>query len=310
MARPINYKHLHYFWAVARWGGITRAAGHLNLTPQTLSGQVKQLEASLGVALFRMVGKRLELTEAGRTAYGYAQDMFALGEELGHALATLPGGRTSLFRVGIADAVPKSLAQRLLEPVLALPDSMRLVCHEGEFESLLARLALHRIDLVLSTRPMPPGLGFKVFTHQLGESPIGLYRLRRERPEPPGFPRSMHGQPLLLPGHDAPLRDAVLSWFEGHRVVPHVVAECDDTALLKAFGAAGAGAFPAPLAIREEVARRHGCVLLGELDGLSESYFAVTSERRGSHPAIQAVMAGAAAALGPAKPSKKRKVSV
>lgn len=307
MARPINYKHLHYFWAVARWGGITRAAGHLNLTPQTLSGQIKQLEASLGVALFRMAGKRLELTEAGRTAYGYAQDMFALGEELGQALATLPEGRASLFRVGIADAVPKSLAQRLLAPVLALPESIRLVCHEGDFESLLARLALHRLDLVLSTRPMPPGLGFKVFTHQLGESPIGLYRLRGEAPDSSGFPRSMHGQPLVLPGHDAPLRDAVLSWFEAHRVAPHVVAECDDTALLKAFGAAGAGAFPAPLAIRDEITRQYGCQLLGELDGLAESYFAVTSERRVSHPAMPAVLAGAAAALRPANPSRKRK---
>lgn len=308
MRRAINYKHLHYFWAVARWGGITRAAERLHLTPQTLSGQVKQLEDSLGVALFRSAGKRLELTEAGRTAYSYADEMFSLGAELGDALAALPKGRAQSFRVGVADVVSKSLAQRLLAPVLAMPEPARLVCREGEFEALLAALALHRLDLVLSTRPIPPGLNVRGYSHRLGESGIGLYRVRSGRDTARSdFPRNVHGQPLMLPGTDSPLREALLTWCEARRIVPQVVAEFDDTALMKAFGAAGAGIFPAPLAVRGEIERQHDCVLLGTVDGLSEHYYAVSTERRVSLLAVKAVIEGAAHALAGRQPSKKPK---
>lgn len=239
--RPLNYKHLHYFWAVARWGGVSRAAERLYLTPQTLSGQIKLLEESVGVALFRQVGKRLELTEAGRLAYSYADEMFSLGAELGEALKGLPGGRVTAFRVGVADAVPKTLAQRLLAPALALDQPVRLVCREGALQPLLADLALHRLDLVLSIRPVPTGLNVRSYNHRLGESAVALYRARALRERQVPFPRSLHGQPLLLPGEDSPLRSRLLEWFEARRVVPRVVGEFDDTALMKAFGAAEIG---------------------------------------------------------------------
>jgi LysR family transcriptional regulator, transcriptional activator of nhaA len=296
MTRAINYKHLHYFWAVSRWGGITRAAERLHLTPQTLSGQIKQLEESLGVALFRTAGKRLELTEAGRLAYSYADEMFSLGAELGDALQALPEGRQESFRVGIADAVPKSMAQRLLAPVL--DDGLRLVCREGDLEPLLADLALHRFDMVLSIRPVPQGLNVRSFSHRLGESAIGFFQSRRRPKARTAFPACLHGQPFLMPGHDSPLRADLLSWCETHRVVPKIVGDFDDSALLKAFGAAGAGVFPAPLALRGEIERRYDGVLIGVVEGVQQAYFAISNERRVSHPAMNAIAAAAGRILG------------
>jgi LysR family transcriptional activator of nhaA len=315
MSRSINYKHLHYFWAVARWGGITRASERLHLSPQTLSGQIKQLEDSLGVALFVAVGKRLELTEAGRLAYSYADEMFSLGAELGEALQSLPDGRTQHFRVGIADAFPKSMTQRLLAPALTLSEPIRLICREGALETLLADLALHRLDFVLSIRPVPQGLNVRSFGHALGESAIGLFRARRHADAGAPFPQAMHGQPLLLPSEDSPLREALLAWCERKRVVPRIVGEFDDSALMKAFGAAGSGLFPAPLALRDEIERHYDSLLMGVADGVSQRYYAITNERRVSHPAVGAIIAAAGGVLsgttadaGGAGSSKKAKM--
>lgn len=299
MSRSINYKHLHYFWAVSRWGGITRASERLHLSPQTLSGQIKQLEDSLGVALFATIGKRLELTEAGRLAYSYADEMFSLGAELGEALQSLPDGRTQQFRIGIADAFPKSMAQRLLAPALTLSDPMRLICREGALEPLLADLALHRLDFVLSIRPVPQGLNVRSFGHALGKSAIGLFRSRHHAVSDAPFPQALHGQPLLLPSEDSPLREALLAWCESKRVVPRIVGEFDDSALMKAFGAAGSGLFPAPLALRDEIERHYDSSLLGVADGVSQRYYAISNERRVSHPAVSAIV-GAAGVLLPA----------
>lgn len=303
MARPVNYKHLHYFWAVARWGGITRAAERLHLTPQTLSGQVKQLEDSLGVALFRAAGKRLELTEAGRVAYSYADEMFSLGAELSEALRDLPAGRAASFRVGIADAVPKSMAQRLLAPALALDEPVRLVCREGALETLLGDLALHRLDLVLSTSAVPPGLNVRSYNHRLGASPIGLFQARGEANRRMPFPKGLHGRPMLLPSSESPLRARLTAWLEAHRVLPRIVGEFEDPALMKAFGAAGAGIFPAPVAARGEIARSHDAVLLGLAGDVHEEYFAISNERRVSHPAVRAIVSAATGVL--ADDSKK-----
>jgi LysR family transcriptional activator of nhaA len=311
MNRPINYKHLHYFWAVARWGGITRAADRLHLSPQTLSGQIKQLEEGLGVALFSAIGKRLELTEAGRLAYSYADEMFSLGAELSEVMRSLPDGRVQHFRIGIADSLPKSMAQRLIAPALTLPEPIRLICREGALEPLLADLALHRLDFVLSIRPVPQGLNVRSFNHPLGESAIGLFRSRRHADAAEPFPRAVHGQPLLLPGEDSPLRAALLAWCEAKRVVPRIVGEFDDSALMKAFGAAGIGIFPAPLALRAEIERQHDSLLLGVADGVSQQYYAISNQRRVSHPAVSAIIeaAGPLLAENAGQSSNKPKIS-
>lgn len=310
MSRPLNYKHLHYFWAVARWGGLTRAAERLHLSPQTLSGQIRQLEHATGTALFRAAGKRLELTEAGRLAFSYADEMFSLGAELGERLRALPGAAFSVFRVGVADAVPKWLAQRLLAPALALDPPQRLVCHEGALEPLLADLALHRLDFVLSTRPAPAGLNVRCYRHRLGEDGIGLYRARAAVEPGEPFPQSLHGRPWLLPGTDSPLRAQLLEWCEARRIVPRVVGDFDDSALMKAFGAAGAGIFPAPLAAHAEIERAYDAVLLGAVDGVREAYFALSGERRVTHPGVRAIIEAAPEVLaggGPVRSSEKPK---
>lgn len=297
MRRSLNYKHLHYFWAVVRAGGVTRAAEKLHLTPQTLSGQLKQLEDSVGVALFTPVGKRLELTEAGRVAYSYADEMFSLAAELGEALKALPAGREQSFRVGVADAVPKSVAHRLIAPAQQLADPIRLVCREGKLENLLAELALHRLDCVLSIRPVPPGLSLRSYNHKLGSSAIGLYAARALQLPDMVFPRCLHGQPLLLPSEDSPVRGQLMDWFEEQRVVPHVVGEFDDTALMKTFGRAGGGVFPAPIAIRDEIDHAYDALLLGPTGTIEESYYAISTERRVSHPGVRAMIDVAASTL-------------
>ncbi len=290
MRRSLNYKHLHYFWAVVRAGGITRAAEKLHLTPQTLSGQLKQLEESVGVALFTPAGKRLELTEAGRVAYSYAEEMFALAAELGEALKTLPAGRVQSFRVGVADAVPKSIAHRLIAPAQQSADPIRLICREGKLENLLAELALHRLDCVLSIRATPPGLSLRSYDHRLGSSPIGLYAADLLPLSEADYPRCLHGQPLLLPSDDSPVRAQLMDWFEQQRLVPRVVGEFDDTALMKTFARAGAGVFPAPIAIRDEIDHAYGSRLLGLAGVIEESYFAISTERRVSHPGVRAMI--------------------
>jgi LysR family transcriptional activator of nhaA len=297
MRRSLNYKHLHYFWAVVRAGGITRAAEKLHLTPQTLSGQLKQLEDSVGVALFTQVGKRLELTEAGRVAYSYADEMFSLAAELGEALKALPAGREQSFRVGVADAVPKSVAHRLIAPAQQLAEPVRLVCREGKLENLLAELALHRVDCVLAIRPAPSGLSLRSYSHKLGSSAIGLYAPRALELPARVFPQNLHGQPLLLPSDDSPVRAQLMDWFEERRVVPHVVGEFDDTALMKTFARAGAGVFPAPIAIRDEIEHAYDALLLGPVGDIDESYYAISTERRVSHPGVRAMIEAAARAL-------------
>ena len=297
MRRSLNYKHLHYFWAVARAGGITRAAEKLNLTPQTLSGQVKQLEESVGVALFTPVGKRLELTEAGRVAYSYADEMFSLAAELGEALKSLPGGRAATFRIGVADAVPKSVAHRLIAPAQNASDPIRLVCREGKLENLLAELALHRLDCVLSIRPSPPGLSLRSYSHKLAASAIGIYAPRNLKLPSKPFPGCLHGQPFLLPSDDSPMRTQLMDWCETQRVVPRVVGEFDDTALMKAFARAGAGVFPAPIGIREEIDHAYDSQLLGSAGDIEETYYAISTERRVSHPGVRAMIDAASRAL-------------
>jgi len=294
----MNYKHLHYFWVVGKWGSMARAADQLHLTPQTLSTQLKQLEESWGVKLFRPAGKGLELTEVGRMVFSYADEMFSVAAELGDALNTLPGERPLNFRIGISDALPKDLVYRMLAPALERSEPLHFVCREGKLEGLLADLALHRLDLVLADRPLPSGLNVRGYNHRLGESGVAFFATPPLAAQCAGeFPRCLHGRPFLLHGDDSALRLRLLRWFERARIVPRVIGEFDDSALMKSFGRAGVGVFTAPLAIRDEVIRDYGVQMIGATDAVRESYYAISVERRVTHPAVRAVIDAAAAAL-------------
>ena len=286
----INYKHLHYFWVVAKQGGIARASEHLHLTPQTISAQISLLEDSLGEALFSKAGRNLELTEAGRLVLSYADEMFSLGGELEDAVRNLPSGRPVVFKVGVADVVPKSIAYRLLAPALALPDPVRLVCRENSLDDLLADLALHRIDLVIADGPIPPGLNVRGFNHALGECGISFLAvpelakgLRKD------FPHSLNGAPLLIPSETNLVQARLFQWFDSLHIHPRIVGEFDDGALMKAFGQAGAGVFMVPTAIAAEVAKQYGVKPVGNTEEVREHFYAISVERRISHPAVAAV---------------------
>lgn len=293
----MNLKHLRYFWAVARFDGVSRAAEKLELRPQTLSAQIAELQAQLGVELLRPSGRRLELTEAGRVAYAYADQIFGLADELKSELNALPAGRARSFRVGLTDGIPRSLACNLLSPIANR--RIRLVCSHETLSTLLSELALHKLDLVIADRSMPVGTAVKASSHVLGESGVGIFATdayaRRLKGE---FPESLHRRSLLLPGKDNALHHDVMSWLHGRQVVPFIAGEFDDSGLMKCFGAAGTGAFPAPLALRVEVEESFGVRLLGSIEGIVERYFAITTHRRDKDPVVRTLIERAARTLG------------
>ena len=287
----LNFKHLHYFWMVARSGSIASASKHLHLTPQSISSQLSELEGRLGVELFRRVGRGLELTETGQRIFSYADEIFALGDEL-LALALDQTVRKSLlFRVGIANSVPKSVAYRVVEPALRMAEPVRLLCREGRLAPLLAEMAVHHLDLVIADQPMPNHLNVRGYSHFLGESDLTVFAAPQLAQSLSGdFPALLDRAPFLLPGDDVALRPDLLRWFETQRLYPHIVGEFEDSALLKAFGQAGAGLFVAPTAIADYVTRQYTVQAVGRIEAVTERLYAITTERRLLHPAIVAVV--------------------
>ncbi|MGD2055565.1 MAG: transcriptional activator NhaR [Gammaproteobacteria bacterium] len=286
----INYKHLHYFWVVAKQGGIARAGERLHLTPQTISGQISQLEDSIGEALFTKAGRNLELTETGRLVLSYADEIFSLGGELEEALRNLPQDRRMRFKVGIADVVPKTIAYRLLAPALSMSDPVRVICRENNLASLLAELALHRVDMVIADGPIPPGINVRGFNHVLGDCGISFLAVPHlARPLRKDFPRSLNGAPLLIPSETNLVQAKLLDWLDSLRIYPHIVGEFDDSALMKVFGQAGTGIFIVPTPIATEVSKHYGVQILGSTEDVREQYYAISAERRISHPAVSAI---------------------
>lgn len=286
----MNYKHLHYFWTVAKAGSIARASERLHLTPQTISSQLSLFEEVLGEVLFDRSRRRLALTDAGRTVLGYAEEIFSLGKELEEVLHHRPGGRPLQFRVGVSDAVPKALAYKLIEPALRQPENSRIVCREGKVAGLMAELAIHQLDIVIADSPMPPRIDVKAFNHALGECGLTFFATPQLAQAHPGtFPLRLDGAPLLLPGDDVAVRPKLIRWFEQHRIRPRIAGEFDDSALMAAFGQAGAGIFSAPSAIAVQIREQYGVVAIGATSEVTEGYYAISVERRLSHPAVVAI---------------------
>lgn len=286
----LNYKHLRYFWAVAKSGSIVRAGEQLHLTPQSISGQLSELEASLGADLFRRAGRGLELTDTGRRILSYAEEIFALGDELLAVVRDQDTLRSLPFTVGIADSVPKSVAYRLVEPALRLKEPVRLVCREGRLTALLADLAVHRLDLVIADRPMPANLNVRGYSHLLGECDVTVFGTAALLKALSGsFPALLNGAPFLMPGEDVAIRPRLEQWLGAQRLYPRIVGEFDDSALMKAFGQAGAGLFVAPTALTAYICEQHQVTAVGRIETINEQLFAITTERRLTHPAIVAI---------------------
>jgi len=303
----INYKHLHYFWMVAKEGGIARASERLHITPQTISGQLSLLEENLGEALFNRIGRNLEITETGRLVLSYADEIFSLGGELEEMVNNLPSGRPQVFKVGVSDAVPKSIAYRLLAPALQLPEPVRIVCNEGALDSLLAELAVHHVDLVIADGPIPPNVNVSGFNHPLGDCGISFFAAPEVASKlDKNFPQNLNGAPLLLPGEMTVVRSRLVQWFNGLHLHPRIVGEFDDSALMKAFGQGGAGVFIAPSPIAKEVEKQYGVVSIGQTDEVREQFYAISVERKISHPAVSAITESAREWLIADVPSKRR----
>lgn len=286
----LNMKHLRYFWAVATHGSIARASKVLHLTPQTISGQLRELEEQIGAKLFSKSGRGLAMTETGRTVFTYADEIFRLTAELQDVVAGQPVGAALRLDVGIAMVVPKLLAYRVLAPVLAMPEPMRLVCHEAPLVDLLADLSVHKLDLVLADSPINPTLNIRAYNHVLGESGISFFAAPKLAASlRGGFPESLHGAPMLMPTGSSALRRALDQWFDRKGVAPRMVAEFEDRALMKAFGEAGAGVFTTPTTVEDDVQRKYGVEVIARTEDVRERYYAISAERHIRHPAVAAI---------------------
>ncbi|HEX4881090.1 MAG TPA: transcriptional activator NhaR [Porticoccaceae bacterium] len=296
--RGLNYNHLYYFWIVAREGSVIGAAKVLFLTPQTVTGQLRALERTLGGRLFAPAGRGIALTELGRTVFGYAQEIFRLGSEMQAAVAGRSLDRPLPFQVGVVDALSKAVVQRLLAPALALERAVQLSCREGPLDELAADLALHKLDLVLADTPLAGDLDLRAFNHLLGESGVAFFAapaLRARYPQP--FPEVLAEAPLLLPAQRGALRGAIDHWFDRHDIRPQIAGEFDDSSLMKSFGVAGAGIFIAPSAVADDIVRQYGVAAIGATDDVRERFYAISTERRVRHPAVVAVTESARSEL-------------
>ncbi len=291
MAKPLNFNHLQYFWVVAKEGSIDKAADRLGVASQTISGQIKLLEKSLGSALFAPKGRGLVLTEAGRVALGFADQIFLLGEQMVEALADPALGGMMRLHVGTTDALPKWVSYELIEPLFESRTAVRLQCHEGEFEELLAELALHKLDVVLADRPVGDSSGLRVFSHPIGDGEMALFA----RPDLAarvrgGFPKSLNGTPLLLPSRHTAVRPRLDVWLQHQGLQPRIIGEFEDSALLATFGATGLGLFPAVAVSEPDLRTQYGVEIVGPISGVREQVFAITNERRIKHPLIEILL--------------------
>lgn len=291
----LNYHHLLYFWAVARYGSVARASVELHLSQPTISGQVHRLEHVLGEKLFERAGRRLVLTNVGRGVFRYADEIFSLGQDLMGMLKGRPSVRPLRLTVGVADALPRILVQKLIEPAFEIEKPIHLVCREDRVvEDFLSQLTGQELDLVLADRPIGPGIRAHAFNHLLGESGTSFLaseklarRLRR------GFPRSLDGAPCLLPGAHATVRRRVDQWFASIGVRPTLIAEFDDTALMYAFGEQGRGFFPSPTVFDDEFRRRYAVRVVGRAKPIRQQFYAISVDQRLHHPAVIAIVRAA-----------------
>jgi LysR family transcriptional activator of nhaA len=294
----LNFKHLRYFWAVATHGSIARASEVLHLTPQTISGQLRELEQQLKTKLFQKSGRNLALTDTGRVVFSYADEMFRMGDELQDVLAGRISGAGLTLTVGVAMVVPKLLAYRVLAPVLQMDEPVRLVCQEAPLSDLLADMSVHKLDLVLADSPISPTLNIRAYNHLLGESGISFFSTPAvARKYKAKFPHSLNDAPMLMPTSSSALRRMLELWFERQNITPLVVAEFEDRALMKAFGEANAGIFTSPTTVEDDVVEKYGVRIIGRTEDIKERFYAISAERRIKHPAVSLITEAARSEL-------------
>ena len=282
----LNYHHLYYFWTVAKAGTVSAAAKQLHLARPTVTAQVRELETSVGQKLLRQQGRGLVLTEFGQEVFHYADEIFSIGHELREFVKTGQTGKPKSFRVGMPDVVPKLIAFELLKPALRTPNRPQTKCYEGKLKQLLADLALHKLDLVLSDSPAPSTVDINVYSHKLGECGLSMLAIPSlTRKYRKGFPTSLTNAPILLPTEHTAVRRSLDRWMDQREIYPEIVAEFEDSALLKVFGQAGEGIFPVPTAIENQVKKQYAVSLVGRIPDVLDKFYAISVEKRVQHEA-------------------------
>ena len=286
----LNYHHLRYLYAVGRTGSISKASRELHVSSPAISSQLRDLEEHLGEKLFARSGRNLVLTEIGRIVFSYAEEIFSLGQELMSTIKERPTGRPLRLVIGVVDVLPKMIAQWLIDPAFRLREPLRIVCREGNSDQLLAQLAIHELDVVLSDVPTNPGVKIRAYNHLLGEcgtmfaaTPKLARNLKKD------FPQSLHQVPMLLPGENAAIRRSLDFWFESQGIRPVIAGEFQDYALLRAFGQAGRGVFPIPSVLTDQPLRQDSLQTIGHTDDVRNQFYAISVERRLKHPAVIAI---------------------
>ena len=294
MSRQMNYNHLRYFYTVARKGSIAKASEELHVSPQTISGQLTIFEEYLGISLFDRKGKRLVLNDMGKLVYNYAEDIFALGTALQQSIKAKDLSQQFVFTAGIVDVIPKVLAAGILEHGFELDGPVKLVCKEGDLDTLLADLALNKTDFILSDRPLSSGIAVKAYSHFLGECGLSFCadkstakKLQKD------FPQSLHKHPFLICGDKASQKASLHAWFDTEQIHPKIVAEFDDSALMKFFGQAGHGVFAIPTMIEGHVLRQYDVSVIGRTDAIKERFYAISPERKVKHPGVKLLLESA-----------------
>lgn len=290
MADTINYKHLRYFWTVAHEGSIIKASHKLHITPQTISGQLSLLERRIGNPLFSRVGKSLQLTETGRLVLNYADEIFDLGRELSDVLRGAPTVGPSEFIVSAASALPKTIVHKIIEPALHIEQPVNLISKEGPVEAILADLAVHKVDMVLSDTPVTSTFSIKAYNHKLGESGLSFFASAAlAKKYKKGFPASLNNAPMLMPTKQYAIRQAVDHWLNQNNIYPHIKGQFDDSALMKSFGQAGTGVFYLPSIIEKEVCDMFKVKIIGRTTEVKQVFYAISAERKVKHPAVAAI---------------------
>ena len=307
MANIVNFKHLHYFWMVAHQGSIAKASKILNITPQTISGQISLLEERFGNPLFEREGRGLKLSNVGQLVLNYADDIFELGNELSNVLrGESIEGPTKLI-VSSASGLPKTVVYKIIEPALHLPNKLNLVSLEGPIKSILADLAIHKVDIVLSDMPATGSLSANVYNHYLGDAGLTFFAGKKlAKDHKSHFPLSLHRAPMLLPTKQYEVRQQVDRWLSQQNIAPKIYGEFDDSALMKSFGQSGLGIFFMPSTIEEEVCKDFNVRVIGRTNEVRQKFYAISAERKVKNPAISAIFDTARQSLFSQKNNKRK----
>jgi LysR family transcriptional activator of nhaA len=285
----LNYHHLHYFWAVAKDGNLTRTAAQLRVSQSALSSQIKALEEDLGQALFLRKGRSLQLTEAGRLALTYAETIFAAGNELSALMKDGEFRKRQAVRIGAVATLSRNFQENFVRPLLR-HDDIELVLQSGSLADLLARLAVHSLDLVLSNRRVHRDAQNPWRSHRIARQPVSLVGKPRRAKERFVFPDDLVGHPIVLPSLESEIRAGFDVLCEQQRVIYRILAEVDDMAMLRLLARDTDAVALVPTVVVQDELRSGVLVEYCVVPQLFEDFYAITVKRHFPSPILRSLL--------------------